>query len=88
MSRSEIENSWNNKGSQQAGIFFEHLVDTIQGEIGRELAKSKNIRVENFHTGSSGATSVSADNMMSIGIDPSLIEETLEKARSSGMKNT
>lgn len=87
LSRSEIENSWNNKGSQQAGIFFEHLVDTIQGEIGRELAKSKNIRVENFHPGSYGATSISADNIMSIGIDPTLIEKTLEKARSSGMKN-
>lgn len=87
LSRSEIENSWNNKGFQQAGIFFEHLVDTIQGEIGRELAKSKNIRVENFHPGSYGATSISADNIMSIGIDPTLIEKTLEKARSSGMKN-
>ena len=87
LSRSEIENSWNNKGSQQAGIFFEHLVDTIQGEIGRELAKSKNIRVENFHPGSYSVTSISADNIMSIGIDPTLIEETLEKARSSGMKN-
>lgn len=86
LSRSEIEKSWNNKGSQQAGIFFEHLVDTIQGEIGRELAKGKNIRVENFHLGSHGVTSVSADNIMSIGIDPALIEETLEKARSSGMK--
>ena len=86
LSRSEIENSWNNKGSQQAGIFFEHLVDAIQGEIGRELAKNKNIRVENFHPGSYGATSISADNIMSIGIDPALIEETLGKARSSGMK--
>ena len=86
LSRSEVEKSWNNKGSQQAGIFFEHLVDTIQGEIGRELAKSKNIRVENYHTGSHGATSVSADNMMTIGIDSTIIEETLEEARKSSMK--
>lgn len=74
LTKDKVKGLWRNNGAQEAGLFLEELVDIAQARIAKQLGG------KTYHTSAYGATNISADNILTFGIDGDLLEQTLLNA--------